>query len=67
MGSSRDLRQLGKESPYLKIYQKKLLKLKQKRKKYCGKRTHPRVTELLQTTYVIGNLEETTGKKDWKR
>lgn len=64
MGSLRDLRHLDKEFGYLKIYQKKLLKLRQK-KKYSGDTgKHPRVTELQQTTDVIGIPEETSGKKD---
>lgn len=63
MGSLRDLRHLVKEFRYLKIYQKKLLKLWQKKKYSINRRKHPRVTELQQITYVIGIPEETTGKK----
>lgn len=52
MGSLRDWRHLDLGT--LKIYQKKLLQLRQK-KKYSGNRKkHPRVTKLQQITYVIG-------------
>lgn len=63
MGSLRDLRHLDKEFRYLKIYQKKLLKLRQKKKYSGNRRKHPRVTELQQVIYVIGIPEEATEKK----
>lgn len=63
MGPLRDLRHLDKEFRYLKIYQKKLLKLRQKKKYSGNRRKHARVTELQQITYVMGSQKRQQEKK----